>query len=290
MKKSMFVNIRMAVSVLLVMLNTAMTSLIISFFAVIKLLFPFSIVKKVTVTMANRTLWGWATLNYGMLNLNNKIVWQIEGGEDLSRDNWYLLLSNHVSWADIVILSSVMKDKIPMTKFFLKHELLYVPFVGLACWGADMPFMRRNPERREDDFNAIKKSCENFRAVPTTVVNFVEGTRATPEKLKEGRTPYQHLFKPKIGGIAFTLSAMGELFNGIVDVTLAYPENQQSPFIDMLKGKLTKVVIRINLHPNDEKVNGDYFGDKAFKRGFHKWVNDLWKEKDEYLQSILNIK
>lgn len=284
----MFANLRLVASVLLVIFNTALTSLIVSFFAVIKLILPFAVVKKITVSMANKTLWGWATLNLWMLNLNNTIEWEIEEGDGLSQDNWYLLLSNHVSWADIVILSSVMKDKIPMTKFFLKYELLFVPFVGLACWGADMPFMRRDPERLDDDFKAIQKSCENFRAVPTTVVNFVEGTRATPEKLKDARTPYKHLFKPKIGGIAFTLSAMGELFDGIVDVTLAYPENQKSPFIDMLQGKLTKVVVRINLYPNDEKVNGDYFGDKAFKRGFHKWVNDLWKEKDEYLQGILN--
>lgn len=287
MKIFMFANIRLVISALLVILNTALTSFIISFFAVIKLILPFPFVKKLMVSMANKTLWCWATLNLWMLNINNTIDWVVDGGETLSQEKWYLLLSNHVSWADIVILSSVMKDKVPMTKFFLKYELLYVPFVGLACWGADMPFMRRNPERKDDDFKAIQKSCENFRSVPTTVVNFVEGTRATPDKLKEARTPYQHLFKPKIGGVAFTLSAMGELFDGIVDVTLAYPENQDSPFIDMLQGKLTKVVVRIKLHANDEKVNGDYFGDKVFRRGFHQWINELWKEKDEYLQRIL---
>ncbi|MCZ8489201.1 hypothetical protein O9992_24775 [Vibrio lentus] len=59
-------------------------------------------------------------------------------------------------------------------------------------------------------------------------------------------------------------SAMGPILDGIVDVTLAYPENQTSPFEDMLKGKMKKVVVRIKLHPMDiANVNGNYFEDKA---------------------------
>ncbi len=60
----------------------------------------------------------------------------------------------------------------------------------------------------------------------TTLVNFVEGTRANHEKLSTVKTPYRHLLKPKTGGVAFALSAMGPILDGIVDVTLAYPENQ----------------------------------------------------------------
>ncbi len=43
------------------------------------------------------------------------------------------MMSNHLSWADIVILSSILKDKMPMTKFFPKHELLKRSFVGFTA-------------------------------------------------------------------------------------------------------------------------------------------------------------
>lgn len=290
----MFDNLRMAVNVLFVTLNTAWTALVVSLLALIKLVIPAKLVQKYLTVLSNKQFWCWASLNLWMLNANNRIKWQIEGSEELSLQQWYLMMSNHLSWADIVILSSVLKDKIPATKFFLKHDLLYVPFVGLACWGLDMPFMKRHsreylirhPERRNDDFNAIKASCEKFKRAPTTLVNFVEGTRATQEKLSSGKQKYQHLLKPKTGGLAFALSAMGDIMDGIVDVTLAYPENQESPFIDMLKGNLTSVVVRVKLHPMDENVNGDYFTDKAFKRRFHNWLNEQWQEKDEYLTSV----
>jgi 1-acyl-sn-glycerol-3-phosphate acyltransferase len=246
--------------------------------------------------LANKQTWLWATLNLWMLNVNNNVDWQIEGGESLSRRQWYMLLSNHLSWADIVILSSVMKDKMPIVKFLLKQSLLYVPFVGLACWGLDMPFMKRHsreylirhPERRNDDFDAIKKACDKFKYVPTTMVSFAEGTRATEEKLSQAKTPYRHLLKPKTGGVAFTLNAMSQLLDGVVDVTIAYPENRQQPFKDLLQGNLTRVVVKIRVHDIDENLNGDYFKDKAFKRHFHHWLNDVWQEKDDYLDALYN--
>ncbi len=290
----MFDKFRMVLNVLFVTVNTAMTAFTVSFFGLIKLILPVPTVQKSCTRLANFTFWCWASLNLWMLNINNNIKWQVEGAEDVSTKQWYLMMANHLSWADIVILSSILKDKLPMPKFFLKHELLYVPFVGLACWGLDMPFMKRHsreyllrhPERRNDDFDAINKACEKFKLAPTTLVNFVEGTRVNQEKLSTVRTPYQHLLKPKTGGVAFALSAMGPILDGIVDVTLAYPENQVSPFEDMLKGKLTSVVVRVKVHPMDDNVNGDYFKDKAFKRRFHAWLNETWQEKDEYLQGV----
>lgn len=290
----MLKNLQMAMNVFLVMFNTACTAFVVCILAIIKLVLPFSFVQVTMSKLANKQTWLWATINLWLLNVNNNIDWQIEGGENLSTQQWYLLISNHLSWADIVILSSVMKDKIPMVKFLLKQSLLFVPFVGLACWGLDMPFMRRhsheylvrNPERRNDDFDAIKKACKKYRHVPTTMVSFAEGTRASLDKLANVKSPYQHLLKPKTGGVAFTLDAMSELLDGVVDVTLAYPENREHPFEDLLKGRLTKVVVKIDVYEIDESLNGDYFNDKVFKRSFHRWLNQVWLTKDEYLKKL----
>ncbi|MGV2987617.1 acyltransferase [Vibrio sp. E150_011] len=290
----MFSNLRLFLNSFLVILNTAITAVVVSTLSIIKLILPLHLVQKTMTSLANKQMWVWATVNLWLLNLNNNIDWQIEGGEELSQEQWYMLLSNHLSWTDIVIISSVMKDKMPMCKFLLKQSLLYVPFVGLACWGLDMPFMKRHsqsylvkhPERRNDDFNAIQKACEKFQHVPTTMISFVEGTRYSVDKVQSGKTPYRHLLKPKTGGVAFTLNAMNQLLDGVVDITLAYPENRENPFEDLLKGRLTKVVVKIEVYPMDENLNGDYFKDKAFKRRFHHWLNALWKRKDDTLESI----
>ncbi len=278
----------------LVILNSAICSLAICIIAMIKLFLPGMLLKAKGTEAANRVMWVWATVNAGILALFNRVEWDVQGGEGLKKDSWYLLISNHLSWTDIVVLCCVFKDRIPMPKFFLKQQLLYVPFIGMACWALDMPFMRRysreylirNPHKRGQDLATTRRSCARFKHTPTTVVNYVEGTRFTAEKQQSGNTGYQYLLQPKSGGIAYTLAAMGEQFDNIIDVTLAYPENTDKPFRDLLTGRMSKIVVRIRVLPVDEHVLGDYFNDKPYKRGFQQWLGDIWHEKDQLLQKI----
>ena len=90
-------NLRMALNVLFVTINTAFTALAVSLFALIKLILPISVVQKSCTRLANFTFWCWASLNLWMLNANNDIEWQVEGGEDISTKQWYLMMSNHLS-------------------------------------------------------------------------------------------------------------------------------------------------------------------------------------------------
>lgn len=212
--------------------------------------------------------------------------------------NWYLLISNHHSWADIVVLCVLFRKHIPMNKYFLKQQLAWVPFIGLACWALDMPFMRRysrsylirHPERRGKDVETTRRSCEKFRAHPTTIVNFVEGSRFTEEKKRETRSPYHNLLPPKAAGIAMALNVLGSQFDKLLNVTLCYPDNHTRPFYDMLSGRLTRIVVRINLVSIGEELHGDYVNDKNFKRSFQRWLNGLWEEKDRQLTDIMRDK
>jgi len=284
----------LVLNVLLVITNTAISSLVICFIAVFKVLLPTERLKAKATKMADKVMWSWATINMALLSLSNSVEWDIEGGEGLNKDGWYLLISNHLSWTDIVVLCSVFKDRIPMPKFFLKHQLLYVPFVGMGCWALDMPFMRRysreylirNPEKRGQDLQTTRRSCEKFKFHPTTVVNYVEGTRFDHRKKRSVRSPYQHLLSPKSGGVAYTLAAMGEQFENIIDVTLAYPDNVDKPFRDLLMGRMKRIVIRIRVLPVDDNVSGDYFNDKPYKRQFQQWLGNVWQEKDDVLKQI----
>lgn len=181
-----------------------------------------------------------------------------------------------------------------MNKYFLKQQLAWVPFIGLACWALDMPFMKRysrsyllrHPEHRGKDVETTRRSCEKFRAHPTTIVNFVEGSRFTEEKRQQTRSPYQHLLPPKAAGIAMALNVLGAQFDKLLNVTLCYPENDRTPFFDMLSGKLTRIVVRIELVPVDDGLHGDYVNDKNFKRLFQRWLNTLWNEKDEQIERL----
>lgn len=282
------------INVSLVIINSAVMSLIICLLAIFKLIVPIKTFRRWITYSANRVMWLWATINGVILRATNDVEWDIKGVKGLSQDAWYLMFSNHRSWTDIVVLCYVFKDSIPMPKFFLKQQLLYVPFIGMACWALDMPFMRRysreyllrNPEKRGQDLHTTRRSCAKFKHIPTTVVNYVEGTRFTEPKHAKSKAGYQHLLQPKSGGIAYTLAAMGEQFDQIIDVTLAYPDNTEQPFKDMLMGRMKRIVVDVELLPINEQVSGDYFNDKKYKRQFQLWLGEVWQRKDAKLDSI----
>lgn len=290
----MLAHLLLVLNVSLVILNSAVCSIAICVVAVFKFVSPSAVLKAKGTQLANKIMWLWATINSAILNVSNRIEWDIQGGDELKKDGWYLMISNHLSWTDIVVLCCVFKDRIPMPKFFLKQQLLYVPFIGMACWALDMPFMRRysreylirHPEKRGQDLATTRRSCAKFKHTPTTVVNYVEGTRFTQDKQRKSKAGYQYLLQPKTGGIAYTLAAMGDQFESIIDVTLAYPDNTQKPFKDALMGRMTKIVVRTKVLPVDEQVRGDYFNDKPYKRQFQQWLGDVWQQKDELLQQV----
>ncbi|NLS14350.1 acyltransferase [Vibrio sp. SM6] len=282
------------VNVMLAVVNAVFCSTLVCAAALIKLLMPTRRLKLKATKFANRGMWLWATGNAKILSFTNRAQWQIQGAENLNAQGWHLLISNHLSWTDIVVLLCVFKDAIPIPKFFLKQQLLYVPFIGMACWALDMPFMRRysreyllrHPDKRGQDLATTRRSCEKFRDTPTTIVNFVEGTRFTDDKQRRSRGDFTHVLAPKSGGIAYTLAAMGDQFDSILNVTIAYPDNRARPFYDLLRGKMARIVVQVEVLPVNESVRGDYFHDKRFKRQFQLWLAEVWQRKDRQLTQI----
>lgn len=287
--------ITLPISIALTVLLTILCSVPIIIAGMIKLILPFPPIWQAVSVFCNLMMYCWCEGLAALLRLNPWLKWDIEGLDQLDKKNWYLLICNHHSWADIVVLCVIFRKHIPMNKFFLKQQLAWVPFIGLACWALDMPFMRRyshsylirHPDRRGKDVETTRRSCEKFRTHPTTIVNFVEGSRFTKEKQQQTRSPYKNLLPPKAAGIAMALGVLGSQFDKLLDVTLCYPENNERPFYNMLSGKLTRVVVRVNLLPVGETLHGDYVGDKNFKRHFQQWLNTLWEEKDALLTSLL---
>ncbi|MEH8263628.1 acyltransferase [Aeromonas veronii] len=276
----------------LTILFTALCASLILLVSLAKLLLPIPAFSRACSRLNNRFMRLWLACNALVIRLTTRIDWQVEDNTKLRKDGWYLIISNHMSWTDIVVLGHLFRDRLPVPKFFMKHELIYIPLLGLACWGLDMPFMRRysrefllkNPHLRGKDIETTRNACEKFRHIPTTVINFVEGTRFTEQKRDAARSRYRHLMPPKAAGLAFTLAAMGEQFDSLINVTIRYPDNAETPFKDFLMGRVKRIQVRIEELPVNEQLIGDYFNDKQFKRGFQEWLNQRWQEKDEVLE------
>ncbi|KUM51669.1 acyltransferase [Rheinheimera sp. EpRS3] len=234
----------------------------------------------------------WISVNNFTTRLFTRIRWQISGLETLSLKDWYLVLANHQSWADILVLQKVFNRNIPFIKFFLKKELIYVPFIGMCWWALDFPFMKRysksflqkNPHLQGKDIETTRKACHKFRFKPAAIMNFVEGTRFTPEKHRQQQSPYQNLLKPKAGGMAFVLGAMGDQLHKILDITIHYPKGIPS-FWDYISGKVRDITVQIRVIPITPELLGDY-NDSEYRERFQQWINQLWQHKDQQLTAL----
>ncbi len=221
--------------------------------------------------------------------------WVLKGFENIDSERSYLLIGNHQSWADIMLLAAIVQDRIPFFRFFIKYELLWVPIIGVACWAMDCPFMkrpnreaiRRNPALAEEDLRTTRIACERLRGLPVTIVNYVEGTRYTAAKHAAQQSPYRHLLKPKSGGVALTLNAMADQFECLLDLTIVYPPGVTPDLWSFLCGDLDPVHFELLRRPIPPEVaSGDYRGDPDYRARVQHWLNRIWTDKDALIARV----
>lgn len=239
----------------------------------------------------------WAEIDKLIFALCIPTRWDVRGGEGLRLDTSYLVISNHQSWVDIPALIQTLNRRTPFFKFFLKKELIWVPFLGLAWWALDYPFMKRyskaflakHPQLQGKDLEITRAACELFKRQPVTVVNYLEGTRFTASKQAQQASPYKYLLRPKAGGVAFVLAAMGAQIDAILDVTVVYPQAKIPGFWDLISGNVPKVIIDIRTRELDPTLcQGDYENDPVFRLKVQNWVNQLWSDKDQRIEALRN--
>ncbi|MCF6249133.1 MAG: acetyltransferase, partial [Desulfobacula sp.] len=147
--------------------------------------------------------------------------------------------------------------------------------------------LRANPKLKGKDIESTKKACQKFKTTPVSIMNFVEGTRFTVQKRNTQNSPFHHLLKPKAGGVAFVMSAMGEYLNQIIDITIVYPERIPT-FWDYSCGRVKKIIVNIDVLPITDALAGDYFSDPAYKAHVFNWLNVIWQKKDKQIESLNN--
>lgn len=275
------------------LVNTIFWLIPIVILSLLKSILPFRFCQKILNMLLDGCATNWISVNGFTQKLVGNTKIDVSGDNDLSVNKWYMVISNHQTWVDILILQRVLNRKIPFLKFFLKKELIWVPFMGIAWWALDFPFMKRyskkflekNPHMKGKDIETTKKACAKFKHKPVSVMNFVEGTRFTTSKHQQQNSTFTNLLKPKAGGVAFTLDSMGGQLETLVNVTIHYPQGIPT-FWEFISGQVDHVQVKIMTQAIDPQYIGDYSGDKEFQARFQTWINDLWLEKDADLEAM----
>jgi 1-acyl-sn-glycerol-3-phosphate acyltransferase len=276
-------------------LNVLFWPMLVFVFSILKFLLPFSPLRHLLDRILLWLAENWISCNSGWMRLTQKTKWDVQGLEGLNYHGWYLVISNHQSWVDIFVMQHLLNRRIPLMKFFLKQELIWVPVMGIAWWALGFPFLHRHgveylkkhPEQKGKDFATTRLACEKFVHTPTSVMNFVEGTRVTKAKHAGQQSPYKHLLRPKAGGMALSLDVLGEKFHSLLNITIVYPDGIPT-FWKFLCGKVKRIIVRFQkMEVPKQLLHGDYAADKDFRVTFHRWVHQLWQEKDQQIQLLM---
>lgn len=289
---------RAVIPIAVIALNTVVHVLPLLLVALVKATLPIRRVRRWLDGVLMAIAESWIAVNsWTFENLSSTRI-TVDGLPEPDRRGHLLVLCNHQSWVDIPVLQKIFNRRLPLLRFFLKSQLIWVPLLGLAWWALDFPFMKRytraqierRPELAGRDIEATRRACAKFRDIPVAVMNFVEGTRFTPAKRHQQDSPFQHLLKLRGGGIAFVLDAMGESIERIVDVTIAYPGwNESRPgLLDLCANRIAEIRVSIRELPVPAVVRGlDYQNDPEQRERFQRWVNELWADKDRTMQRLL---
>ena len=287
-------SIRAMISLTLMFLNTLALGAPLCLAALLRVLTPATL-EPTWTRLSMRCAEQWITHNNLILDAFQTLDVTLNIDADLQNDQWYLVICNHQSWTDILLLQRALNRKIPMLKFFIKQALIYVPFLGICWWALDFPIMKRysrqtlirKPQLKGKDLETTRKSCERFKLTPVAVLNFLEGTRFTVEKQRQSNSPYQRLLKPKTAGAAMVVEALEQHLTAILDVTIVY--HQKTPnFFDFLSGHSHPISIKIEqIAVPRAQQKSEQTPHKSVGRAMQQVITDRWALKDAYLQQSL---
>jgi 1-acyl-sn-glycerol-3-phosphate acyltransferase len=213
---------------------------------------------------------------------------------ELNMQGRYLMTCNHQSWVDTTVNQYFGLTRMPLTRFFTKWELIFIPFVGQAFKILGFPMMKRhtkaeiakNPELKTRDMDEARKACEQLLSQPFTLLNYLEGTRYTQEKHDQQKSAYQNLLNPKAGGLALALNILGDQIDALVDMTIVYPDGVPG-YGEFWLGEVPRIAVNLRKISIPEWVlGGNYEDDPEYKERFQIWVDELWTEKDQLINDM----
>ena len=275
-------------AIVIIAVNTFFWCIPIYLLGLIRLIIPSTAGRALIAGPMDRAIDGWVSVNRLLIKLLNMV--SIETISRLpvpDRKNWYVIMSNHQSWADILILQVSLRSLTPPIKFYTKRELIWAPLIGLAMWFLGFPYVRRvKPNQPSPDLGnlhdlnkeAMLKASSRFLDRPVAVLSFLEGTRFTSAKHKRTGSPFRYLLKPRVGGFAFALSQLEDVQPKVLDITLLY-EGDVPNFWEFLCGRCRKVHMDVREVASIPTESED----------LRQWVDRHWQEKDERIESLREL-
>ncbi|MFO1329794.1 MAG: acyltransferase [Rubrivivax sp.] len=286
--------LRGTLALLLLVINTLACSLPLLALALLRLLLAVDVLRVRLDPLLDALARTWVSGNSVWMRWTQPTEWRVNALDGLTPRDWVLVVANHQSWVDIFVLQHLLNGRVPLLKFFLKRELLYVPVMGLAWWALGFPFMRRHseeelrrdPAKREQDLREAERACARFAQAPSAVMNFVEGTRFTEAKRGAGKGRFVHLLQPKAGGLAVAVAVLGARCKALVDATIVYEAGAPS-FWQFLCGRVPRITVELQALPlPPEMQRGDGHLDPALRRQVQRWLLELWQAKDERIAAL----
>lgn len=200
--------------------------------------------------------------NFWVARMRGILLWQTTiqmNMPDLDLQRWYVVIANHQSWADILVLQIVLNQKIPHLRFVMKQELKWVPFIGLICQILGYPLIDRSKPKKA--YQALNTALNSVSS-PSSLVIFPEGTRYHPDKAIPGFTG---VLPPKVAGLYQVLSAWHSHHPHVLHVKIHY-QGTASLWAWIL-GQITQINIGGHIvHPPLEK------------KALQTWLTLLWKK------------
>ncbi|KAI8979128.1 acyltransferase-domain-containing protein [Mycotypha africana] len=219
-------------------------------------------------------------------------------GDKLPMEENALVISNHQSWTDIYLIHAVANRKgmLQNCKYFVKDSIKYLPFFGWGMWLAGFPFVRRNWTQDQKKIQATFDTIKRLET-PAWIINYVEGSRITPQKLTEaqqfskerGYTVMRNVLLPRTRGFISCVNTLRiSHIKYVYDLTIAYQHQihsthfHQAPTMVRVHVRSLWPEYRFHVHcrryaiedlPKDEQQLSD-------------WLRKRWAEKDYILELL----
>ena len=92
-------------------------------FALVKLLIPVPALRRAIDRLLDAASNVWITFNTWQQEHTLPTQVEVDGLGNLSRAEWYMLIANHQSWPDILVLVRAFNARIPGVKFFFNPQI-----------------------------------------------------------------------------------------------------------------------------------------------------------------------
>lgn len=281
------------------LLTASTLILFIPFFCISLLkLFPNKTWRIYLTKVLHKIATSWININIRYIDFMQFSELRVEGIDKIVNSNWYLIVANHQSGTDVIVLQYIFQKirKLPFLTFFLKKQLKWVPILGIVWWAMEYPFMHRHsqahlkkhPHKKGKDLKATIKATKVYKHIPISLVSFAEGTRFTDQKHKiqqqKGTINFKNLLRPKAGGLSYVIGAMHDEIKSLIDVTIVYSSNKKTLW-DFFTYRIPKVKIIIKEIPIPDEFRQISLIDKK-QEEFRSWLNNIWIEKDRLITKL----